>query len=93
MIILKKMGVNTSIVGFIQEPIQTQALSIVIFNEARIFYYHYNVKNNPGIFLDYTGQLVKPVPHYLTPLNNSNNKRVLNVFFTMASSEASSNAQ
>ena len=78
--------------GFIQDPIQTQPLSIVIFNEAAISYYHYNVSNNPGIFLDYTGQLVKPVPYYLTPLNNSNNKRVLNAFFTMASNASNSSA-
>ncbi|GET65631.1 hypothetical protein GLOIN_2v1835524 [Rhizophagus irregularis DAOM 181602=DAOM 197198] len=78
--------------GFIQEPIQTQPLSVMIFNEAGITYYHYNVNNNPGIFLDYTGQLVKPVPQYLTPLNNSNNKRILNAFFTMPSNENSSDA-
>ncbi|PKK57653.1 hypothetical protein RhiirC2_797657, partial [Rhizophagus irregularis] len=40
----------------------------------------------------YTGQLVKPVPHYLTPVNNSNNKRILNVFYTMPSSNNSSDA-
>ncbi|PKY62700.1 hypothetical protein RhiirA4_489668, partial [Rhizophagus irregularis] len=78
--------------GFIQELIQTQPLSVVIFNEAGICYYHYNVSNNPGIFLDYTGQLVKPVPHYLTPVNNSNNKRILNAFYTMPSSNNSSDA-
>jgi hypothetical protein len=54
--------------GFIQDPIQTQPLSIVIFNEAAISYYHQNVNNNPGIFLDYTRQLVEPVPYYLTPI-------------------------
>ncbi|CAB4474949.1 unnamed protein product [Rhizophagus irregularis] len=74
------------------KPIQTQPLSVVIFNEAGICYYHYNVSNNPGIFLDYTGQLVKPVPHYLTPVNNSNNKRILNAFYTMPSSNNSSDA-
>ena len=93
---IKKNGVHLvnkrQLWGFIQEPIQTQPLSIVIFNEAGIFYYHYNVNNNPGIFLDYTGQLVKPAPHCLTPLNNSNNKRILNAFFTMPSSENSSDA-
>ena len=51
--------------GYIQDPIQTQPLSIVIFNQAGISYYHYNVNKNPGIFLDYTGQLVKPVPNTL----------------------------
>ncbi|CAB4435298.1 unnamed protein product [Rhizophagus irregularis] len=64
----------------------------MIFNEAGITYYHYNVNNNPGIFLDYTGQLVKSVPQYLTPLNNSNNKRILNAFFMMPSNENSSDA-
>ena len=79
--------------GFIQDPIQTQPLSIVIFNEAGIYYYHKNVSKNPGIFLDYTGGLVKPVPQYLTSLNNSDNcKRILNAFFTMPSSENSSDA-
>ncbi|CAB4436575.1 unnamed protein product [Rhizophagus irregularis] len=77
---------------FIQELIQTQPLSVVIFNEAEICYYHYNISNNPGIFLDYTGQLVKPVPHYPTSVNNSNNKRILNAFYTMQSSNNSSNA-
>ncbi|GBB98123.1 hypothetical protein RclHR1_31400001 [Rhizophagus clarus] len=75
-----------------QEPIQTQPLSLIIFNEAGIFYYHYNVSNNPEIFLDYTEQLVKPVPYYLTPVNNSNNKRILNALFTMPSSNNSSDA-
>ncbi|RGB32083.1 hypothetical protein C1646_763370 [Rhizophagus diaphanus] len=92
---IKKNGVHLvnkrQLWGFIQEPIQTQPLSIVLFNEAGIYYYHYNVGNNPGIFLDYTGQLVKLVPHYLTPLNNSN-KKILNAFFTMISSENSSDA-
>ncbi|PKY44705.1 hypothetical protein RhiirA4_419261, partial [Rhizophagus irregularis] len=93
---IKKNGVHLvnkrQLWGFIQEPIQIQPLSIVLFNEAGIYYYHYNVGNNPGIFLDYTEQLVKPVPHYLTPLNNSNNKKILNAFFTMISSENSSDA-
>ncbi|CAG8742914.1 7316_t:CDS:2, partial [Rhizophagus irregularis] len=44
-----------------------------------------NVKNEVR-YTDYTGQLVKPVPHYLTPVNNSNNKRILNAFYTMPSS-------
>src|SRR5436853_1591440 len=73
--------------GFIQEPIQTQPLSITIFNEAAIVYYHYHVHENPGIFLDYTGELVKPVPYYLTKGDGADAyKRILNAFFTMPSS-------
>ena len=60
-------------VGFIQEPIQTQPLSIVIFNEMAIFYYHYHVNENPGIFLDYMGQLVKPIPYYLMKGDTADN--------------------
>ncbi|CAB4484839.1 unnamed protein product [Rhizophagus irregularis] len=73
--------------GFIQEPIQTQPLSIVIFNEAAIvYYYHYYVHENPGIFLDYTGQLVKPVPYFLTKGGSTDvHKRILNAFFTIPS--------
>ena len=77
--------VKCQIWGFIQEPIQTQPLSIVIFNEAAIVYYHYHVCENPGIFLDYTGQLVKPVPYYLTKGGTDVYKKVLNAFFTMPS--------
>lgn len=45
----------------------------------------YHVHKNPGIFLDYTGQLLKPIPSYLTNINNSaeNYKRILNAFFTL----------
>ncbi|RGB43342.1 hypothetical protein C1646_749913 [Rhizophagus diaphanus] len=72
--------------GFIQEPIQIQPLSITIFNEVAIVYYHYHVHKNPGIFLDYMGQLVKSVLHYFTKVNNSaTDKRILNAFFTMPS--------
>ena len=72
--------------GFIQEPIQTQPLSIVIFNEAAIAYYHYHVHENPGIFLDYTGQLVKPVPYFLTKGGSTDvHKKILNAFFTIPS--------
>ncbi|PKK71778.1 hypothetical protein RhiirC2_827046, partial [Rhizophagus irregularis] len=82
-----KSAIKRHIWGFIQEPIQTQPLSITIFNEAAIVYYHYHVHKNPGIFLDYTGQLVKPIPSYLTNINNSaeNYKRILNAFFTIPS--------
>ncbi|CAB4412329.1 unnamed protein product [Rhizophagus irregularis] len=82
-----KSTAKRQIWGFIQEPIQTQPLSITIFNEAAIVYYHYHVHENPGIFLDYTGQLVKPVPYYLTKVNNTADdyKRILNAFFTMPS--------
>ncbi|EXX69086.1 uncharacterized protein OCT59_004738 [Rhizophagus irregularis] len=80
-----KSAVKRRIWGFIQEPIQTQPLSIPIFNEAAIVYYHDHVHENPGIFLDYTGQLVKSIPYCLTSINNTteNYKRILNAFFTM----------
>jgi hypothetical protein len=82
-----KSALKRQICGFIQEPIQIQLLSITIYNEAAIVYYHYHVHENPGIFLDYTGQLVKPIPNYLTSVNNvtEHSKRILNAFFTIPS--------
>ncbi|CAB4488583.1 unnamed protein product [Rhizophagus irregularis] len=63
-----------------------QSLLIVIFNKAAIVYYHYYVHENPGIFLDYTGQLVKLVPYFLTKGGSTDvYKRILNAFFTIPS--------
>ncbi|GBC00492.1 hypothetical protein RclHR1_03880002 [Rhizophagus clarus] len=54
-----------------------------------------NIKNEvhyTGNWQDYTRQLIKPVSYYLTPVNNSNNKRILNALFTMLLSNNSSDA-
>ena len=78
--------------GYIQEPIQTQPLSIAFYNEASIEYYHLYASRNPGIFIDYTGQLIKPVPPYLCMKNrddSSKHPKILNALMTMASGTGS----
>jgi len=46
-------------VGFIQPPVQTIPLSIFLLNEASLYYYHMFAEKDPGVFIDYTGSLVK----------------------------------
>lgn len=93
---VEKNGIDSlkrrKLMGYIQEPIQTQPLSIVFYNEASLEYYHLYASINPGIFIDYTGQLIKPVPPYLCTKyrdNQTNYPRILNAFITMASGTGS----
>lgn len=93
---IKKNGIDSlkkrKLMGYIQEPIQTQPLSIVFYNEASLEYYHLYASENPGIFIDYTGQLIKPVPPYLCANYQDNQgkySKVLNAFVTMASGTGS----
>nr|CAG8658975.1 5089_t:CDS:2 [Entrophospora candida] len=66
---VKKNGMDSlnkrKLLGYIQDPVQTEPLSIVFYNKAYLEYYHLYASRNPGIFIDYTGQLIKPVPPYL----------------------------
>jgi hypothetical protein len=55
----KEASENRKIWGYIQQPLTVWPLSVLLFNEASITYYHYFCSINPGIFIDYTGQLVK----------------------------------
>lgn len=55
----KEASDNRKIWGHIQQPLTIWPLSVLLFNEASITYYHYFCSINPGIFIDYTGQLVK----------------------------------
>lgn len=45
--------------GYIQPPIKTVPLSIFLLNEASLCYYHMYAGNDPGVFIDYTGSLVR----------------------------------
>jgi hypothetical protein len=45
--------------GYIQPPIKTIPLSIFLLNEASLCYYHMFAGKDPGVFIDYTGSLVR----------------------------------
>ncbi|CAH1769047.1 5785_t:CDS:2, partial [Entrophospora sp. SA101] len=89
---VKKNGMDSlnkrKLLGYIQDPVQTEPLSIVFYNKASLKYYHLYASRNPGIFIDYTGQLIKPVPPYLCAKyqdNQNDYKKILNALITMPS--------
>jgi len=45
--------------GFIQPPVKTIPLSIFLLSEASLCYYHIFAGKDPGVFIDYTGSLVR----------------------------------
>nr|CAG8433234.1 9535_t:CDS:1 [Entrophospora candida] len=89
---VKKNGMDSlnkrKLLGYIQDLVQTEPLSIVFYNKASLEYYHLYASRNPGIFIDYTGQLIKPVPPYLCAKyqdNQNDYKKILNALITMPS--------
>ena len=45
--------------GYIQPPVKTIPLTIFLLNEASLYYYHMHAGKDPGVFIDYTGSLVR----------------------------------
>ena len=62
---IKKNGNDAAqdrqLTGHIQAPLQLDPLAINIYNEASLRYYHHLAHNNPGIFIDYTGLMIRLV--------------------------------
>jgi hypothetical protein len=52
---------NRQLTGHIQAPLQLDPLAINIYNEASLRYYHHLARNNPGVFIDYTGLMIRLV--------------------------------
>ena len=52
---------NRQFTGHIQVPLQVDPLAVNIYNEASLRYYHHLASNNPGIFIDYTGLMIRLV--------------------------------
>ncbi|CAG8748241.1 4346_t:CDS:2, partial [Rhizophagus irregularis] len=76
--------------GYIQPPIKTVPLSIFLLNEASLCYYHMYAGNDPGVFIDYTGSLVRSLPKYLISTHSNtmlsqSEPRILNALMSMNS--------
>ena len=52
---------NRQLTGHIQVPLQLDPLAVNIYNEASLRYYHHFAPKNPGIFIDYTGLMIRLV--------------------------------
>jgi len=78
---------DRQLTGHIQTPLQLDPLAVNIYNEASLQYYHYLAHNNPGIFIDYTGLMIRLVNllhtyTYIYILNNAYMFVVLIVMFS-----------
>ena len=81
--------------GYIQKPVMVDPISIHLYNEASLSYYHYYAASNPGVFLDYTGLMVKDVYGFLREKPIAANDKphpVLNAILTLPSGNSKKEA-
>jgi hypothetical protein len=95
----KNPFINQKLDGIIQDPVQLSPLCISIYNEPAVAFYHHFANSNPGVYLDYTGSLVRNTPKYFieqTPdtdqLNTQKSQRVLNALMVMPTGDSRAEA-
>ncbi|CAG8627445.1 4404_t:CDS:2, partial [Paraglomus occultum] len=82
---------NRLLTGHIQKPLQLDPLAVNLYNEASIQYCHHFAQNNPGLFIDYTGLMIRDVFKLLRekPAEvEERTKKVLNAMLTIPSADS-----
>ncbi|CAG8599378.1 9795_t:CDS:2 [Paraglomus occultum] len=76
-----------SIRGYTQRPVEIDPLSVSIYNEASLHYYHHFASQNPGVFIDYTGLMIQDIDKFFSHQSSHRKEckpnKILNTIITI----------